>query len=122
MALPKTEKRSPALASVAQLVGYYPTNQKVAGSIPNEGTCLDCGLGALPPHVASRRQEASTAFSMFLSHTSISLPFFLSPFPSLSNKILKALKKRERESGVGAVAPLGPLYITGVPRQKKWLK
>ena len=29
-----------ALASVAQLVGHHPTNQKVTGLIPSQDTCL----------------------------------------------------------------------------------
>ena len=31
------------LTGVAQLSGRHPTNQKVAGSIPCQGTCLGCG-------------------------------------------------------------------------------
>ena len=34
-----------ALAGVAQLTEHQPANQKVAGSIPNEGTFLGCGPG-----------------------------------------------------------------------------
>ena len=33
------------LTGVAQLSGRHPTNQKVAGSIPCQGTCLGCGPG-----------------------------------------------------------------------------
>ena len=34
-----------ALAGVAQWIECQPMNQKVAGSIPSQGTCLDCGPG-----------------------------------------------------------------------------
>ena len=33
-----------ALTSVAQLFGHQNKKQKVAGSIPSQGTCLGCGL------------------------------------------------------------------------------
>ena len=32
-----------ALTGVAQLVGHRPAKQKVAGSIPSQGTCLGFG-------------------------------------------------------------------------------
>ena len=38
-----------ALAGVAQWVEHRSVNQKVAGSIPGQGTCLRCGLG--PSHL-----------------------------------------------------------------------
>ena len=34
-----------ALTGVAQQVEHRPTNQKVAHSIPAQGTCLGCGPG-----------------------------------------------------------------------------
>ena len=34
-----------ALTGVAQLVEHHPTKQKVASSIPGQGTCLECGFG-----------------------------------------------------------------------------
>ena len=34
-----------ALAGVAQWFEYGPVNQRVAGSIPSQGTCLGCGPG-----------------------------------------------------------------------------
>ena len=34
-----------ALAGVAQWVEHQPVNQKVAGSIPSQGTCLGGGPG-----------------------------------------------------------------------------
>ena len=33
-----------ALPGVAQWAGCHPGNQKVAGSIPGQGTCLGCGF------------------------------------------------------------------------------
>ena len=38
-------KKKSFLAGVAQWTEHWPVNQRVAGSIPNQGTCLDCGLG-----------------------------------------------------------------------------
>ena len=32
-----------ALAGVAQWIERWPVNQRVTGSIPSQGTCLDCG-------------------------------------------------------------------------------
>ena len=34
-----------ALAGVAQWIECRPANQRVAGSIPSQGTCLSCGPG-----------------------------------------------------------------------------
>ena len=40
-----------ALAGVAQWIEGQPANQRIAGSIPNQGTCLGCRLGPqLGPH------------------------------------------------------------------------
>ena len=38
-------KRDPALPGVAQWIECQPVNQKVAGSIPSQGTSLGCGPG-----------------------------------------------------------------------------
>ena len=35
-----------ALAGIAQLIECRPANQRVAGSIPSQGTCLGCEPGA----------------------------------------------------------------------------
>ena len=37
--------RSTALAGVAQWIECQPANQRAAGSIPSQGTCLGCGPG-----------------------------------------------------------------------------
>ena len=38
-----SEEEGPALAGVAQWTESLPTNQKVAGLVSNQGTCLGCG-------------------------------------------------------------------------------
>ena len=77
-----------ALACVAQWTECRPENQRVAGSIPSQGTCLGCGLG--PQCGVHERQP----------HIGVSLPLFLLPFPSLKiNKYnLKKNKNIERNT------------------------
>ena len=65
-----------ALADVAQWIERQPENQKIAGSIPNRGTCLGCRPGS-PLGGVQERQPVD------LSHIDVSLPLFLPPFPSL---------------------------------------
>ena len=59
---------------VAQLAGHCPSNQR-----------MDSQSGHLPglqvPSLVGVHKESSQL--MFLSHIDVSLPFFLSPFPSL---------------------------------------
>ena len=50
-----------ALAGVAHWIERWPANQRVAGLIPSQGTCLDC----LPGQVPNRQP-----------HTDVSLPLF----------------------------------------------
>ena len=70
-----------ALAGVAQWIECLSANQRVTGSITNQGICLGCGPG--PQWGVHKRQ----------SHTDVFLPFFLPPFPSLKKyKILKKIK------------------------------
>ena len=38
--------RNLALTGVAQWIEHQPPNRKVKDSIPNQGTCLDCGPSA----------------------------------------------------------------------------
>ena len=38
-----------ALAGVAQRIEHRPANQRVAGSIPSQGTCLGCRPGPPTP-------------------------------------------------------------------------
>ena len=61
-----TIEESPILlAGVAQWIEHRPVNQRVTGSFPSQGTCLGCGPRKRQPH------------------TDVSLPLFLSFFPSL---------------------------------------
>ena len=54
------------LAGVAQWIEHWPVNQRVASSIPSQGTYL--GFGPAPPQGAHKRQP----------HIDVSLPLFLS--------------------------------------------
>ena len=66
---------------MAQWIECRPVKQRVAGSIPSQGTCLGCGPG--PQYGASESQP----------HIDVSLPLFLPPFPSLKvNKLKRFLK------------------------------
>lgn len=56
------------LAGVAQWAGVSSRNQKVAGQIPGQATCLGSGLNAWSGHV---QQTANRS----LSHVGVSLPF-----------------------------------------------
>ena len=60
-----------ALAGVAQWIEHQPADQRVAGSIPSQGTCLGCRPG--PQWEAWEKQP----------HTDVSLPLFLPPSHSL---------------------------------------
>ena len=62
-------QESVALTGVAQLVGHHPTKRKVAGSIPDSGTCLCCRFGPWWGHM----QEAT---DQFFPHGDVSLPLF----------------------------------------------
>ena len=65
------KKLNSALAGVTQWTEHGPVNQRVSSLIPSQGTCLGCGPG--PQCRVGERQP----------HTDVSLPLFLSPFPSL---------------------------------------
>ena len=70
------------LAGVARWIEHRPVRQRVAGSIPSQGTCLGCRPG--PRWGACERQP----------HIDVSLPLFLPPFLSLfKHKKIKSLKK-----------------------------
>ena len=66
-----TDKKTGALAGVAQWFERRPVNQRVPGSIPSQGTCLGCRPG--PQWLARERQP----------HIDVSFPLFPPPFPSL---------------------------------------
>ena len=70
----KILKAERALAGVAQWIECRPVNPRVAGSIPSQGTCLDCWPG---PWWGGCMRGNHT--SMFLS-----LSFY--PFPSLKKE------------------------------------
>ena len=75
-----------ALAGVAQWTECGPAKQRVAGSIPSQGTCVGCEPG--PQEGACERQL----------HIDVSLPLFLPPFACLKiNKSLKKKKNLKRE-------------------------
>ena len=67
---------------MAQWIEYGPVNQRVAGLIPSQGTCL--GLEPGPQWGMLKRQP----------HIDVSLLFF-PPFPSV--KINKIFKKNQSE-------------------------
>ena len=67
-----------ALAGVAQWVERWHVNQRVAGSIPSQGTCLGCGPG---PQLGACEMQP---------HNDVSLPPFLPPFPFSENKEIKS--------------------------------
>ena len=60
-------KSIPALTGVAQWIEHRAANQRVAGSIPSQGTCLGRRPG--PQEGVLKRQ----------SHIDVSLPFSLPP-------------------------------------------
>ena len=74
------KNRTAALAGVAQWIECWPVNQRVAGSIPSQGTCLGCRPG--PQQEACEKQPHIKCFSPLL------LPFSL--------KINKLFKKNYR--------------------------
>ena len=67
------KKTQSALAGVAQWIECRPTNQRVTGSIPSQGTHLGCGPG---PHWRMHERQP---------HIDVSLPLFLSS-PLSKNK------------------------------------
>ena len=81
------------LAGVAQWVERRSANQRVAGSILSQGTCLGCGPGWAPSRGCARS-----------NHTDVSLPLFLLPFQINKKKIyifliLFIYFQRERKEG-----------------------
>ena len=69
--IPLIKVQNRALAAVAQWTENWPAKQRVAGSIPSQGTCLGCRPG--PQWAAHERQP----------HIDVSLALFLPPFPTL---------------------------------------
>ena len=71
-----------ALAGVAQWIEGWPANQRVAGLIPSQGTCLGCGAG--PQLRVPKRQP----------HIDVSLPPFLEKLKKIK-VLLRALNSRK---------------------------
>ena len=69
-------KRSFALAGVAQWIECRPANQRVAGSIPSQDTCLGCGPG--PQLGACKKQPIDVSLAHWCSSPSFSPSFPLS--------------------------------------------
>ena len=67
-----------ALASMAQLVGASSHNQKVAGSIPSQGTYLGCGLIPSMHMIAGPGVYGRQPIDATLSHKCFSISFPLS--------------------------------------------
>ena len=66
-----------ALAGMAQWIECWPVNQRVSGSIPSQGTCLDCRPG--PQGGALERQPH---IDVSLPLTDVSLPLSVPSPPS----------------------------------------
>ena len=66
------KKWKSALTGVAQWIECQPVKQRVASSIPSQGTCLVCRPG--PQLGVCKRQP----------HMNVSFPLFLPPFSHLS--------------------------------------
>ena len=83
------------MTGVAQLVGCHPTKRKVTSSIPDQGTCLGCGLRPWSGHVQEATDRCFSLTSMFLIFS-----FSLSSSPLKINKYTY-FKKQKRENTGG---------------------
>ena len=77
----KNKMKHIALAGVAQWIEHQPVNQRIAGLIPSQGTCLGSRPG---PQLGVCKRQA---------HIDVSRPLLLPPFPS-KNKINKIFFKK----------------------------
>ena len=68
------KKRVYSLAGVAQWIEHWPENQRVAGSIPSQGTCLGCGPG---PQLGASEKQLIDVTRRFSPSLSPSLPLSL---------------------------------------------
>ena len=64
---------------MAQWIEHWPTDRRVAGSIPSQDTCLGCGAG---PRVGTCKREE---IDVFLTHH-VSLPLSMNKFEVFSLK------------------------------------
>ena len=60
-------KATPTLTSRAQLVERHPAKQKVASSVPGQGTFLGCGFGPWLGRMQEATNRCFSHISMFLS-------------------------------------------------------
>ena len=72
-----------ALTSMVQWIGRHSSKQKVASSIPGQGTCLGCWFSPWAGHVPEAMDQCFSLTSMFLSL----------PSPFSKNKQIKILKR-----------------------------
>ena len=68
----KIKNRAATLASVAQWIDHLPASWRIAGSIPNQDTCLGCGWGAQLG--AWEKQPIDVSLACFPPSLSQSLP------------------------------------------------
>ena len=99
-----------AMMSPSQLVGRRPKNQKVTSLIPGWAHAWIVGLVPGWAHTEGNR-------SMFLSHIDVSLPLFLSSFPSL----IKTKQNDNNNKKVRRSTPIPPSNSTpkGVPKRNE---
>ena len=81
MRIPELKNKLLPLASMAQLVECWPMNQKVAGSIPSQGTCLSCRFSPLLGHVQEATNRCFSLTSIF-------------PTPPLSPSLTLSVKRK----------------------------
>ena len=65
------------MLSVAQWIGCWPVDQKVAGCIPSQGTCLGCGPGPQVGVYERQLIDVSFVHRCFSPSLSPSLPLSL---------------------------------------------
>ena len=88
-------KKTQALARVAQWIESWPENQRVAGSIPSQGTCL--GYGPSTQFGVCRRQLIDVSLKYSVFH----LPLFLPLSPLSKNKL-----KKKKDTRANLLLPL----------------
>ena len=83
------QKVSVALAGVAQWIECQSVNERVAGLIPCQGTCLGCGQG---PQLGACKGQAATSGCISQTSMFLSLSFSLPSHLSKSKQIKSSLK------------------------------
>ena len=132
------KKNKTVLASAAQLVGHHPTSQRVAGSIPSQGTCLGCGarspfgaqMGAQPTdislplfslHCFQCRGVQPAAQDGYECGPTQNRKFTLKPFPPYSSVfvsvcVFNVWPRDTKRSDTAALAP----SLVPIPSQVNW--